>query len=330
MQGTSSMNQFISVHDVHDLKSLVQEALIQKKVPFADKHLGKNKTMGLLFFNSSLRTRLSTQRAAQNLGMEVIVMNVTQDSWGLEFEDGVIMNGDKAEHVKEAAAVIGQYCDIVGVRSFPGLVDREKDYADLVINQFRKYAGVPLVSLESATRHPLQSLTDLITIEQHKTKPRPKVVLTWAPHVKALPQCVPNSFAEWMNRADVEFVITHPEGYELAPEFAGNAQVTHNQREAFAGADFIYAKNWSSYTDYGKILSQNPDWMVTADKMALTNNAKFMHCLPVRRNVVVEDAVIDSPNSIVVHQATNRVWAAQAVLKRLLLNQIKQQSPYLF
>lgn len=324
------MNQFISVHDVHDLKSLVQEALIQKKVPFADKHLGKNKTMGLLFFNSSLRTRLSTQRAAQNLGMEVIVMNVTQDSWGLEFEDGVIMNGDKAEHVKEAAAVIGQYCDIVGVRSFPGLVDREKDYADLVINQFRKYAGVPLVSLESATRHPLQSLTDLITIEQHKTKPRPKVVLTWAPHVKALPQCVPNSFAEWMNRADVEFVITHPEGYELAPEFAGNAQVTHNQREAFAGADFIYAKNWSSYTDYGKILSQNPDWMVTADKMALTNNAKFMHCLPVRRNVVVEDAVIDSPNSIVVHQAANRVWAAQAVLKRLLLNQIKQQSPYLF
>lgn len=324
------MNQFISVHDVHDLKSLVQEALIQKKVPFADKHLGKNKTMGLLFFNSSLRTRLSTQRAAQNLGMEVIVMNVTQDSWGLEFEDGVIMNGDKAEHVKEAAAVIGQYCDIVGVRSFPGLVDREKDYADVVINQFRKYAGVPLVSLESATRHPLQSLTDLITIEQHKKKPRPKVVLTWAPHVKALPQCVPNSFAEWMNRADVEFVITHPEGYELAPEFAGNAQVTHNQREAFAEADFIYAKNWSSYTDYGKILSQNPDWMVTADKMALTNNAKFMHCLPVRRNVVVEDAVIDSPNSIVVHQAANRVWAAQAVLKRLLLNQIKQQSPYLF
>lgn len=324
------MNQFISVQDVHDLKSLVQEALIQKKVPFADKHLGKNKTLGLLFFNSSLRTRMSTQRAAQNLGMEVIVMNVTQDSWGLEFEDGVVMNGDKAEHVKEAAAVIGQYCDIVGVRSFPGLVDREKDYSDLVINQFRKYAGVPLVSLESATRHPLQSLTDLITIEQYKTKPRPKVVLTWAPHVKALPQCVPNSFAEWMNRADVEFVITHPAGYELAPEFAGNAQVTHNQREAFAGADFIYAKNWSSYTDYGKILSQDPDWMVTADKMALTNNAKFMHCLPVRRNIVVEDAVIDSPNSIVVQQAANRVWAAQAVLKRVLLHQIKQQSPYLF
>ena len=324
------MNQFISVQDVHDLKSLVQEALIQKKVPFADKHLGKNKTLGLLFFNSSLRTRMSTQRAAQNLGMEVIVMNVTQDSWGLEFEDGVVMNGDKAEHVKEAAAVIGQYCDIVGVRSFPGLVDREKDYSDLVINQFRKYAGVPLVSLESATRHPLQSLTDLITIEQYKTKPRPKVVLTWAPHVKALPQCVPNSFAEWMNRADVEFVITHPAGYELAPEFAGNAQVTHNQREAFAGADFIYAKNWSSYTDYGKILSQDPNWMVTADKMALTNNAKFMHCLPVRRNIVVEDAVIDSPNSIVVQQAANRVWAAQAVLKRVLLNQIKQQSPYLF
>lgn len=324
------MNQFISVNDVQDLKGLVQEALIQKKVPFADKHLGKNKTIGLLFFNSSLRTRLSTQRAAQNLGMEVIVMNVTQDSWGLEFEDGAIMNGDKAEHVKEAAAVIGQYCDIVGVRSFPSLTDREKDYADLVIQQFRKYAGVPLVSLESATRHPLQSLTDLITIEEHKTKPRPKVVLTWAPHVKALPQCVPNSFAEWMNRADVDFVITHPQGYELAPEFVRQAQVTHNQREAFAGADFIYAKNWSSYTDYGKILSQDPDWMVTPDKMALTNNAKFMHCLPVRRNVVVADAVIDSPNSIVVQQAANRVWAAQAVLKQMLLARMKQDSPYLF
>lgn len=324
------MNQFISIHDVADLKGLVQEALIQKKVPFADKHLGKNKTIGLLFFNSSLRTRLSTQRAAQNLGMEVIVMNVTQDSWGLEFEDGAIMNGDKAEHVKEAAAVIGQYCDIVGVRSFPSLIDRDKDYADVVINQFRKYAGVPLVSLESATRHPLQSLTDLITIEEYKTKVRPKVVLTWAPHVKALPQCVPNSFAEWMNRADVEFVVTHPAGYELAPEFVGTAQVTHQQRDAFAGADFIYAKNWSSYTDYGKILSQDPDWMITPDKMALTNNAKFMHCLPVRRNVVVADAVIDSPNSIVVQQAGNRVWAAQAVLKQMLLAKMKQDSPYLF
>ena len=324
------MNQFISIHDVADLKGLVQEALIQKKVPFADKHLGKNKTIGLLFFNSSLRTRLSTQRAAQNLGMEVIVMNVTQDSWGLEFEDGAIMNGDKAEHVKEAAAVIGQYCDIVGVRSFPSLIDRDKDYADVVINQFRKYAGVPLVSLESATRHPLQSLTDLITIEEYKTKVRPKVVLTWAPHVKALPQCVPNSFAEWMNRADVEFVVTHPAGYELAPEFVGTAQVTHQQRDAFAGADFIYAKNWSSYTDYGKILSQDPDWMITPDKMALTNNAKFMHCLPVRRNVVVADAVIDSPNSIVVRQAGNRVWAAQAVLKQMLLAKMKQDSPYLF
>ncbi|MFN8357143.1 MAG: N-acetylornithine carbamoyltransferase [Spirosomataceae bacterium] len=324
------MNQFFSVHDVHNLTSLVQEALIQKKVPFADKHLGKNKTIGLLFFNSSLRTRLSTQRAAQNLGMEVIVMNVTQDSWGLEFEDGVVMNGDKAEHVKEAAAVIGQYCDVVGVRSFPSLTDREKDYSEQVFNQFKKYVGVPLISLESATRHPLQSLTDLITITEHKTKPRPKVVLTWAPHVKALPQCVPNSFAEWMNAADVDFVITHPKGYELAPEFSGNAYLTHDQREAFDGADFIYAKNWSSYTDYGKILSQDPDWMVTTDKMALTNQAKFMHCLPVRRNVVVEDAVIDSPNSIVVQQAANRVWAAQAVLKRMLLHQMKQQSPYLF
>lgn len=324
------MNQFISVHDVTDLKGLVQEALIQKKVPFGDKHLGKNRTLGLLFFNSSLRTRLSTQRAAQNLGMEVMVMNVSQDSWGLEFEDGVIMNGDKAEHVKEAAAVIGQYCDIVGVRSFPTLIDKQKDYSEQVINQFKKYAGVPLLSLESATRHPLQSLADLVTIEELKTKARPKVVLTWAPHVKALPQAVPNSFAEWMNAADVDFVIAHPEGYALAPEFAGKARITNDPKEAFVGADFIYAKNWSSYTDYGKILNQDPAWMVTADKMALTNNAKFMHCLPVRRNVVVADEVIDSPNSIVVRQAANRVWAAQAVIKKLLLTKTRQESPYLF
>jgi N-succinyl-L-ornithine transcarbamylase len=312
------LKQFLSVHDVPDLPALVAEALDYKKNPFAHQHLGRNKTLGLLFFNASLRTRLSTQRAAQNLGLNVIVMNVAQDSWGLEMQDGAVMDGDKAEHVKEAAAVIGQYCEIIGVRSFPGLADRDLDYRDEVIGQFVKYAGVPVVSLESAIRHPLQSLTDLITIEEHKTRPRPKVVLTWAPHPKALPQAVPNSFAEWMNHANVEFVITHPEGYELDRQFAGNATVTHNQREAFAGADFIYAKNWSSYTHYGQILSKDRDWSVDAAKMRLTNHAKFMHCLPVRRNVVVMDEVIDSPNSIVIKQAGNRVWAAQAVLKRML------------
>ena len=300
----------------------MREALTEKQAPFAHQHLGRNRTLGLLFFNASLRTRLSTQRAAQNLGLQTMVMNVTQDSWGLEFEDGAVMNGDKAEHVREAAAVIGQYCELIGVRSFPTLTDREGDYSEKVINQFVRYAGRPLVSLESATRHPLQSLADLVTIEEFKTSPRPKVVLTWAPHVKALPQAVPNSFAEWMNAAAalglVDFVIAHPPGYELAPEFSGHAPVTQNQREAFAGADFIYAKNWSSYREYGQILSRDPDWMVTPEKMALTNSAKFMHCLPVRRNVVVADAVLDSPASIVIPQAGNRVWAAQAVLKRML------------
>ncbi|MFC0181107.1 N-succinyl-L-ornithine transcarbamylase [Pseudarcicella hirudinis] len=324
------MNHFLSVKEVYNLDVLVRNALLFKKTPFADKHLGKNRTIGLLFFNSSLRTRLSTQRAAQNLGMEVIVMNVGADSWQLEMEEGVIMNSDKAEHVKEAAAVVGQYCDIVGVRSFPSLTDREADYSEKVMNQFVKYTGRPIISLESATRHPLQSLTDLITISEYKTKARPKVVLTWAPHVKALPQCVPNSFSEWMNVADVDFVITHPEGYELAPEFSGNAKITHNQNEAFEGADFIYAKNWSSYTHYGQILNQDPAWMVTMDKMKLTDNAKFMHCLPVRRNVVVEDAVLDSDHSIVIPQAGNRVWAAQVVLKEMLMGLNRKESPYLF
>jgi N-succinyl-L-ornithine transcarbamylase len=312
------LKQFLSIKDVPNLPILVNEALSQKRNPFADKQIGKNKTLGLLFFNASLRTRLSTQKAAQNLGMEVIVMNVTQDSWGLEMQDGAVMDGDKAEHVKEGAAVIGQYCDIIGVRSFAGLTDKEKDRQEEVISQFVKNAGVPIISLESALRHPLQSLTDVITIEEYKTKQRPKVVLTWAPHPKALPQAVPNSFAEWMNAAQVDFVITHPEGYELDKEFVGEAKVTYNQKGAFEGADFIYAKNWSSYTHYGQILSKDPDWTVTADKMKLTNKAKFMHCLPVRRNVVVMDEVIDSPDSIVIPQAGNRVWAAQAVLKQIL------------
>ncbi|MEN9729751.1 MAG: N-succinylornithine carbamoyltransferase [Bacteroidota bacterium] len=324
------MQHFTSVKDAYNIDKLVNEALLMKKMPYADKHLGKNKTMGLLFFNSSLRTRLSTQKAAQNLGMDVMVMNVGADSWQLEMNEGVIMNGDKAEHVSEAAAVIGQYCDIVGVRSFPGLVDREYDYSELVLKQFIKFTGKPIVSLESATRHPLQSLTDLITITEYKTVERPKVVLTWAPHVKALPQCVPNSFAEWMNIANVDFTIAHPKGYELAPEFSGNAKICYDPKEAFEGADFIYAKNWSSYEDYGKILSSDPAWTVSEEKMKLTNNAKFMHCLPVRRNVVVDDAVIDSANSIVVQQAGNRVWAAQTVLKEILLTQMRVESPYLF
>lgn len=307
--------------DVPNLMVLVQEALLLKKQPFAESQLGRNKTLGLLFFNSSLRTRLSTQKAAQNLGMQVMVMNVSQDGWALEMEDGVVMNGDKAEHVKEAAAVIGQYCDIIGVRSFASLQDREKDYQEEVIQKFVQYAGVPILSLESATRHPLQSLADLVTIEELKNKKRPKVVLTWAPHPKALPQAVPNSFAEWMNRSeDIDFVITHPEGYELAEEFVGNARVTYNQQEAFEGADFIYAKNWSSYRQYGQILSKDLNWTVDAQKMALTNQARFMHCLPVRRNMIVTDEVIDSPNSVVIQEAGNRVFAAQAVLKHMLLN----------
>ncbi|CAM3338410.1 acetylornithine carbamoyltransferase [Aquirufa ecclesiirivi] len=324
------MHHFTSIHDAYNIPQLVNEALLMKRAPYSDCFIGKNKTIGLLFFNSSLRTRLSTQKAAQNLGMNVMVMNVGADSWQLEMNEGVIMNGDKAEHVSEAAAVIGQYCDIVGLRSFPSLVNREDDYSELVLNQFMKYTGRPILSLESATRHPLQSLTDLITIQEYKKTARPKVVLTWAPHVKALPQCVPNSFAEWMNHSEVDFTIAHPKGYELAPEFSGNANISYDPKEAFEGADFIYAKNWSSYEDYGKILNSDPTWMVTMDKMKMTNNAKFMHCLPVRRNVVVEDAVLDSEHSIVVQQAGNRVWAAQTVLKEMLLSLAKKESPYLF
>ncbi|MES2795659.1 MAG: N-acetylornithine carbamoyltransferase [Bacteroidota bacterium] len=324
------MNHFLSVNDVSDLNQLVKEALIFKKVPTADKHLGKNRTLGLLFFNSSLRTRLSTQRAAQNLGMEVIVMNVGSEGWSLEMEDGIIMDGDKPEHVKEAAAVVGQYCDIIGIRSFAGLTNRLDDYNEKVLTNFVKYCKKPILNLESATRHPLQSLADLITINELKAKPRPKVVLTWAPHVKALPQAVPNSFAEWMNASDVEFVIANPEGYDLHPDFVGKAKTTHNQAEAFKNADFIYAKNWSSYTDYGQILSRDAEWMVNTRKMDLTNNAKFMHCLPVRRNLIVSDEVIDSPNSVVIHQAGNRLWATQAVLKMMILALMKKESPYLF
>jgi N-succinyl-L-ornithine transcarbamylase len=298
------MTDFLSLADVSDLDALIQSGRDAKANPFADQHLGKNKTIGLIFFNSSLRTRLSTQKAAQNLGMNVMIMNVGQDSWGLEMEEGVLMNGDKAEHVREAAAVIGRYCNIIGIRAFAELKDRDKDYKEQVMNQFARYANVPIVNLESATRHPLQSLADCITIEEAKANSsvipaRPKVVLTWLPHFKPLPQAVANSFCEWMNAraksGNVDFVVTHPEGYELAPEFVGNARVMHNQDEAFDGADFIYGKNWSSYTHYGQVLTQDPSWAVTMDDIRRTNNGKFMHCLPVRRNLKVSDEVLDSP-----------------------------------
>jgi N-succinyl-L-ornithine transcarbamylase len=312
------MKHFISLHDVDSVQELVQEGIRQKANRFADQSLGKNKTIGLLFFNQSLRTRLSTQKAAENLGMNVLMMNVGQDSWQLEMEDGVIMNGDKAEHVKEAAAVIGSYCDIIAVRAFADLKDRDADYREIVMEKFRQYAGVPIVNLESATRHPCQSLADLITIEETKKVARPKVVLTWLPHFKLLPQAVANSFAEWVNKTDYEFVITHPEGYDLAPEMVGNAQVIYDQNEALKGADFVYGKNWSSYTNYGQVLSQDPSWMITKEKMDLTNNGLFMHCLPVRRNLKVSDEVLDN-QSVVIQQAANREWSAQAVLKSILV-----------
>ncbi|REA62398.1 N-acetylornithine carbamoyltransferase [Dyadobacter luteus] len=313
------MKHFLSINDVTDLNQLITSGIISKRNPFGDNELGKNKTIGLLFFNSSLRTRLSTQKAAQNLGLNVIMMNVGQDGWGLEMEEGVIMNGDKAEHVKEAAAVIGRYCDIIGIRSFAGLQDREKDYQEIVFEQFKKYAEVPIVNLESATRHPLQSLADCITIEEFRVKERPKVVLTWLPHFKALPQAVANSFCEWMNPMNVELVITHPEGYDLAPEFVGKGQVIYDQNKALEGADFVYGKNWSSFNHYGQVLSSDPSWMITEEKMSLTDNGKFMHCLPLRRNMKVADEVLDGPRSLVIEQAANREWSAQAVLREILI-----------
>ncbi len=311
------MKKFITVQDVPHPQALVQEAIQLKANPFAFDMLGKHKTLVMLFFNPSLRTRLSTEKAALNLGMSVMSMNATE-GWQLEFEDHVVMNGDKAEHIREAAGVISQYADIIGIRTFPTLSDRERDYADFVINRFVSLSTVPVISLESAIRHPLQSLADCMTIEELKTRPRPKVVLTWAPHPRALPQAVANSFIEWMKMMDVALTVTHPPGYELHPAFIDGVHVEYDQRKAFEDADFIYCKNWSSYQDYGKILNQDPDWMVTMDKMQRTNQGKFMHCLPVRRNIKVEDAVLDSPASVVLQQANNRTYAAQAVLKRML------------
>jgi N-succinyl-L-ornithine transcarbamylase len=318
------MRNFVSVHDVKNMDALVQKALAYKANPFADRSLGANKRIGCLFLNPSMRTRLSTQIAAQNLGMEPIIFNVGSEGWALEFEEEAIMSGTSVEHVKDAAPVFGKYFDILAIRTFPSLKNREDDYSELYIKQFIKYAGIPVVSLESATLHPLQSLTDIITITeslgQSKIKNlKPKIVLSWAPHVKPLPQCVANSFAQWVNAwGKADFVITHPEDYELSEEFTKGATIIHNQEEALKGADFVYIKNWSTYNDYGKIYTNDPKWQLKHKRWVNTNNAKVMHCLPVRRNVELSDEILDGPMSIVTQQAANRVWAAQAVLSEIL------------
>ena len=314
------MKHYSSINDLGNLQKAVQEAINIKKNPLQHKTLGEGKTICMLFFNNSLRTRLSTQKAAQNLGMNVIVMNFGSEGWELEFEEGAIMNGSKSEHVKEAAKVIAQYCDIVAIRAFASLTDKEKDKAEIVINSFKKYAGIPVVNMESATGHPLQALADAITMEEFKTAHKPKVVLSWAPHPKALPQAVANSFVEMMQLQDADFVITHPEGYELDPEITQNSTIEYNQEKAFENADFVYVKNWSSFKEYGRVMNSDSAWTVTTEKMKLTNKAKFMHCLPVRRNVIATDAVIDSENSIVIQQANNRTFSAQLVLKKILEN----------
>jgi N-succinyl-L-ornithine transcarbamylase len=319
------MKQFISVKDVTNINALVEKALSYKQQPLLDKNLGAHKRIGLLFFNPSLRTRLSTQVAAQNLGMEPILFNVDKEGWALEFSEGAIMNGNTVEHIKDAAPILGYYFDILCIRTFPGLQDQSADYSEKIINQFIKYAGIPVVSLESATLHPLQSLTDIITIQESmnlsgtfKTK-KPKVVLTWAPHIKPIPQCVANSFSEWVNAwGEADFVITHPEGYDLSTEYTNGARITHDQQAALKEADFVYVKNWSSYQDYGKVLCTDANWMLTPEKLAVSNDAKIMHCLPVRRNVELSDAILDSANSLVTKEASNRVWAAQAVLSEIL------------
>jgi N-succinyl-L-ornithine transcarbamylase len=326
------LRNFISVHDVIDMDVLIKQALMYKANPFVDNELGANKRIGLLFLNPSMRTRLSTQVASQNLGLEPIVFNVDKDGWALEFEEEAIMSGNTVEHVKDAAPIMGKYFDILCIRTFPSLINKEDDYSELCIKQFIKYAAIPVVSLESATLHPLQSLTDIVTIHEALNSPRkevsgrtasgnqrPKIVLTWAPHVKPLPQCVANSFAQWVNAwGKSDFIITHPEDYELDKQFTQGATITHNQDEALKDADFVYVKNWSTYNDYGKIYCNDPGWMLTNEKLKLTRNARVMHCLPVRRNVELSDEVLDSANSIVTEQAANRVWAAQAVLTEIL------------
>ncbi len=324
------MKHFISAHDATDINALVNKALAYKANPFLDKQLGVNKRIGLLLLNPSLRTRLSTQVAAQNLGMEPIVFNVDKEGWALEFTEGAIMNGTTVEHIKDAAPILGNYFDILCIRTFPGLVNKEEDYGEKIINQFIQYAGVPVVSLESATLHPLQSLTDIITIQETiaqsstKQNKRSKVVLTWAPHIKSIPQCVSNSFSQWVNAwGEADFVITHPLGYDLDTQFTQGATITHHQEEALKDADFVYVKNWSSYEQYGQVLCKDEQWMLTNKKLALTNDAKVMHCLPVRRNVELSDEILDGPNSLVTKQASNRVWAAQSVLASILEAQKK-------
>ena len=315
------MKNFTSITQLGDLQAAFAKARYVKENPFADQALGKNRTLLMIFFNSSLWTRLSTQKAAMNLGMNVMVLDVNQGAWKLETERGVIMDGDKPEHLLEAIPVMGCYCDVIGVRSFARFESRDDDYNELILNQFIKYSGKPVFSMEAATRHPLQTFADMITIEEYKTKEKPKIVMTWAPQPKALPQAVPNSFAEGINLTDYEFVITHPEGYELDPAFVGKAKVEYDQKKAFEGADFIYAKNWSAYSgdNYGKVLNMDRAWTVDSEKMALTDNAYFMHCLPVRRNMIVSDEVIESDRSIVIPEAANRVVSAQTVLKEILI-----------
>lgn len=314
------MKQFISAHDVANINALAEKALACKAEPFKYKTSGVNKRIGCLFLNPSMRTRLSTQIAAQNLGMEAIVFNLGSEGWALEFEEGAVMNGTTVEHVKDAAPILGNYFDILAIRTFPSLKNRQEDYSEQYIKQFITYAGIPVISLESATLHPLQSLTDVITIKETFTEKRkPKIVLTWAPHVKPLPQCVANSFAQWINAwGEADFVITHPEGYELDEQFTRGATILHSQDKALKDADYVYVKNWSSYRDYGKILSTDQSWMLTNEKLRLTANARVMHCLPVRRNVELSDEILDGPNSLITQQASNRVWAAQAVLSEIL------------
>jgi N-succinyl-L-ornithine transcarbamylase len=314
------MKTFTNVKDLGNLNIALQEAFEVKKNRFAYKALGENKTLLMVFFNSSLRTRLSTQKAAMNLGMNVMVLDINQGAWRLETERGVVMDGDKTEHILEAIPVMGSYCDLIGVRSFAQFENKADDYNEKILNQFIRYSGRPVFSMEAATTHPLQAFADLITIEEYKTKARPKVVMSWAPHPKALPQAVPNSFADFMNEADVDFVITHPEGYELDPKFVRNAKIEYDQKKAFEGADFIYAKNWSVFADehYGQVINKDRNWTVDTDKMKLTNDAFFMHCLPVRRNMIVTDEVIESPKSIVIQEAANREISCQLVLKRML------------
>ncbi|MEC7869802.1 MAG: N-acetylornithine carbamoyltransferase [Bacteroidota bacterium] len=312
------MKNFITINDLPNFKKCVENALIYKIDPFIHNGIGKNKTIGLLFFNPSLRTRLSTQLAAQNLGLNIMVMNLSTETWALEFEDGTKMSGIRSEHVKEAAAVISQYCDIIGIRAFANLTDKNKDEAEIVLNSFSKYAKKPILNMESSTSHPLQAIADAITIKENMPKHKPKVVLTWAPHPKALPHAVGNSFTRMINHIDADYYIAQPEGYELDSRITKNAKITYNQSEALENADFVYAKNWASYSNYGQILKTDNEWMLTKEKMKITNNAKFMHCLPVRRNIIVSDDVLDNKNSLVIQQANNRTFAAQSVIKILI------------